>query len=175
MMADKRIASLVVGQRCRARGTLGHESAIAAENELGETALVEQQDRLMACRQFRLEFSRKPLREHRARTALELMRHVDHFDFRHRFAIRALWQGNPMPERVFRSMVEAFNRRCSRPQHDCCPCTASHPDGNVASMVAWCAVLLVRAFMLFVDHDETEIAQWREQGASRTDHNTRLT
>ena len=68
-----------------------------------------------------------------------------------------------------------FQRRCRRPeQHDALLHLRAH-DGDIARVVARRFLLLVGSLVLFIDHDESEVFERREDGTPRADHDPRAT
>ena len=92
MVAHEHAAALVIGERGVTRGAGGHEPAVAAQKELREAALVQEQHRLAP----EGKLAAKPLdelaREHRPRATANFRRHVHDLDRRQGLAVRTIGQ-----------------------------------------------------------------------------------
>src|SRR5262249_24778628 len=65
-------------------------------------------------------------------------------------------------------VVPGFETGGRRSEHDHRTCVPSADDGDVATMVARCVLLLVALIVLFIDYDQPEITHGREDaGAGR--------
>src|SRR5215203_2995926 len=62
-----------------------------------------------------------------------------------------------------------FKRRRRAAQHDHCSMLSCNELGDRPGMIARFVVLLVRGLVLFIEHHQTEMLNWREEGGTRSD------
>ena len=72
-------------------------------------------------------------------------------------------------------VVITLERRRGTPEYDCAFLDLRAHDRDVACVIAWCFLLFVSRLMFFVDNDEAEILERREDRAASTDYNARPT
>ena len=173
-MANKPIALFVIGERSRTGFAFRHETAVAAEQELREPTLVEQQDRFLAFVERFIERILECLREHLAIARAELARHIDHLDIRQRLAIGAACHDHLMPRIVGLRPMERLDRGRGRTQDERGAIPAHEPFCHITRHIARRLVLLIAAFVLFVDDDHTHVRKRSEERAARTHHHTDL-
>ena len=170
MMAHELVAPFVIGERNGARGAFGHIAAIAAEDKVRETALVQQQNRLAP----RVKRARQRLgqrtRKHGARAFREFLRHVYDVHLGKGLAVRPFGQGDAMPQGVGLAAAKRFDRRRGAAQHERGAMALRHPRRDVARVVARRAFLLVGVLVLFVDDDQAQPLHRAEQRAARAHH-----
>ncbi len=167
----------VVGKRGGAVHAFGHEPAVAAQQEAGKPALVEEEDGLLAALQG---FSQRRLQragEHGAVAGGKLGGHVDHGDRRQRLAVRALGQLHAAPGGtavLHRAGVQGFDGGRGRTQHQLGAAHHGQVHRHFTRGVARGFVLLVGALVLLVDDDDAKVAQRGEQGRAGAHHHLRL-
>ena len=105
--------------------------------------------------------------------ALELLTHVEDFDFGQWALLDALRQFQQPILALYRVVV-CLQRGRGRPQYHGGIAHLRAHNGNVARVIARHFLLLVGVVVLFVHHDESQIGHWREDCRARTYHNVRL-
>jgi len=171
MMAHELSAHFVIGQRNRARSAFGHIAAIATQQEVRESALIEHEHDFAARIDRGEQVFLQLFGEHGTRAAAEFLRHVDNAHLGHRLAIRARRKYHAMPHIVDLAAAQRLDRRSRAAQHKRGACALSHPCGHIARVVARRAFLLIGTFVLFVDNDETKRCHRAKERTSRThDH-----
>ena len=72
-------------------------------------------------------------------------------------------------------VLQGFERRCRRSEHDRRAGSLRAQDGQIARRIAEAAlVLLERGVVFFVDDDQSEILDRREHRRSRAEHDARF-
>ena len=59
-------------------------------------------------------------------------------------------------------------------QHDGCAGQRAQPDGDIARVVGWAAILLVGAFVLLIHDNQAQAFYRREEGGTRAEHDIHL-
>ena len=149
-------------------------TAGAADDGKGVAAAVEEDDGLLAAVESLARLVDQGAGEELLLPGLlKLAAHVDEFDFRQRAVLDAVVH---LDARVFalHGVLPAFERGRRRAKnHDCAGELGAH-YGHVASVVAWCLLLLVALVVLFVDEDEAKIRHRRKDCRSRADNDGSL-
>ncbi len=104
---------------------------------------------------------------------LELGAHVHQLDFRQRALLDALRQLEQCVLAALR-VVEGLHRRRGRAQHHRRAAELAAHHGHVAAVVARHLFLLVGAVLLFVHHDQGEVAHRREHRRARPHDHARI-
>ncbi len=166
------VAAVVAGQAARrlvldqghvAVGAARDPAAAAAERHEGEPPPAGQHDRLLAAQGGLVERRRQRPR-HRPGA---LRAHVHDLDGRQRRAVGALGQAEA------REGVPGLGARRGAAVDDRRPGRPGAAGRHLAGVVARRGVLLVRAVVLLVDHDQAEVLHGREDRAARAQHHVR--
>ena len=174
IVADHFVFALVVGEGDGAVLAFEFLAAGAAEDDGRISTAVEQDHDLLfaveALFDFGGEFARDDLL---VAGFLELLAHVDDFDFGERPLFHAIGQ---LDERIFVLLrVEVgFERRSGRAQHDDGIRHLGAHYGDVAGVVARRFFLLVGGVVLFVDDDQREIGDRGKHRGPRADDHARF-
>ena len=106
--------------------------------------------------------------------ALKLVTHVDDLDLRQRPLLDPLgeFQQLVLPPQC---VVILFERRRRRTQHDRSVRHLGPHHGHIAGVISGSLILLVGMIVLFINNDESEVRQRRENCRARTYHNVGLT
>ena len=96
---------------------------------------------------------------------------IDHADEGHLAVIHSLSQGRELVLFCKRVVVTLERRRGAAEQHHGLFNPGSD-DGDVARVIARCFFLLVRSFVLLIHHDQPELFQRREDGATCADYDS---
>jgi hypothetical protein len=161
-VAQQAPVALVKGQGHRAVHALDALAARAARHKTRKAAPVQQHDGLLAVFQAQsdglLELPRKGRLLARFQ---EFLPHVDQFDHGHRPVLDAARQ---FEQRVLAALdvVAAFEARGGRTEHHARAGLLRPHHGHIAPVVARRLFLLVAAVVLFVDHDQAQVAHRRK-------------
>ncbi len=171
IVAQHAAVAAVIGEGDGAVGALDALAAGAAGDEAREAAAVEQQHGLFAVGEARGHGVDQRAREGGVFAGFEeLLAHVDQFDLRHGAALDALRQ---FEQRVLSGLgvVAGFQTGRGGAQHYYGARMVRAHDRHVAAVIARRFLLLIALVVLFVDDDQSEIADRREDaGAGRDDH-----
>ena len=174
IVADHFVLALVMGERDGAVLAFELLAASAAEHDGRISAAVEQHHDLLFALEplfdFGGEFARDDLL---VAGLLELLAHVDDFDFGQRTLLHAIGQ---FDQRIFIFLrVEIrLQRRRGRAQHDDGIRHLGAHHGNIAGVIARRFFLLVGGVVLFVDDDEREIGDRRKDRRARAHDHARF-
>ncbi len=149
-------------------------AAGAAQHDGRISAAVEQHHDLLFAVETLLDFGRQLARDDLLVPGfLELLAHVDDFDFRQRTLLHAVGQ---LDQRILILLgVEIrFQRRRGRTEHDDGIRHLGAHHGDVAGVVARRFFLLVRGIVFFVDDDQREIGDRGEDRGARADDHARV-
>ncbi len=158
-------------------------AAGATEHHRRIAAAIEQHHRLLAAPQAFREFLRQPRRDHalalagaglRRGCAHELGPHVHDLHFRQRTLLHALAQLDE-PILLLARVVERFQRRRRRAQHNRRAGELAAHYRDVARVIARRLFLLVTRVLLFINDDECQVTHRREDGRARPHHDARFT
>ena len=176
-VADHDFFTLVKAQGGAAMLALDDVAAALADEAFGITAAVEKEDGLLSIGEPTVDGDAEFLADDGGRVALAtfaaLQFHVDDPHEWQRAVIGSLFH---LHEIVFATLhiVEGFETRGRAAEHDGAAFQLGADDGDVSSLVARGLVLLVGILMLFIDKNQAQIFQRREDGAAGTDDNAAL-
>ena len=163
VMAREQTRGAVQHERDVALRTAPDPTAGAAGEEVRPAAAVEQDDRL-AARAAHLGECLRGL----GVQAVDLLAHVEHPDSRQRPPVDALGQAQArQPVHALRT----WGRAAHQQQRALLACA---PGGDIASVVAGVAFVLVGGVVLLVYHDQAEPLDRREHGRARSHADARL-
>ncbi len=171
MVAAQPVLGLVQHHEGGAARAIADPAAGVARNHGGVAAPVQKQQRLLAA--FQAQAQRGDHLGGQA-VAPAVALHVDQAHARqHRILHGALAQVEPLVAPRAR-VVPRFERRRGRAQHDRDAQLVRAPDSQVTRRIAQAFLLLVRRVVFFVDHDQLQVRQRRQQRKPRTEHDARL-
>jgi hypothetical protein len=143
IVADHFVLAFVMGERDSAVLTFEFFAAGPAENDGRISAAVEQDHDLLFTFEALLDFGSQFARDDLLLASfLELLTHVDDFDFGERALLDAVGQLDQRVLVFFRVEI-GFQRRCCRAQYDDCVRHSRAYYGDVAGMIARSFFLLV--------------------------------
>ncbi len=161
------------GERYAAIRTAARFAAIAAQKRSREPAAIQKQNCLFAFFQPICNGGSQFFRENSNRLFFSaFLPKIDNTHERHLLFVHALGESG---EAIFADhrVVIAFERwrSASKDNYTLLDLGAHHRD--IARVITGRFLLLVSRFVFFIDHDEPEIFQRRENRAARADYNTR--
>src|SRR5262249_41053457 len=140
----------------------------------GVATAVEKDHGLLAALQTLRHFTDELLREELVFTgAAKLILHVNQFDLGQGPALYPFREFEQFVISRFPVVVGLDGGRSRSQDHSGAAQLAAH-YGDVAPMIAWRLLLLVRVVVLFVDHDQGQIGNRGKDGGARADHDPRL-
>ena len=174
-VAHEATAAAVPRHRHRAVLALHGFAATRAQQHWRVAAAVQEQQHLVARAQPLLHQQLQRARQHDAGTSLllRLAAKVLHDDLGQRAGACALLQRQQLIDAATR-LADGLQRRRRRTEHDGSALDLAARDRHLARVVARRAVLLERRLVLFVEDDEAEVLQRREQRRTRADCDARL-
>ena len=140
-----------------------------AKHVTGESATVHQQDNLFAAvqRSRQLACQRSP--DQFNAVGPDFLSQGDNFQTRHGNATHPAGQAQHLVATRLHVVQRLQRRRRRTQQHRNARQRGPHYR-HVATVISRDRVLLVRAFVFLVDHNQTQLARRGKHGASRTDH-----
>ena len=172
VVADQPPPEAVIDQPGVAVRTGHAVAAGVAQGQRREAAAVEEQQRLLAALERKLDGLGEPRRdEAAARRPLAL--EIDRLDRRQMLPAEPLGQVQ-MRVAAALGVHHGFDRRRGRRQHDRNLALARTHHRHVAGVVAHAVLLLVGRVVLLIDDDEAEIGIGQEQSRARADHHRHL-
>lgn len=165
VVAHEAVGQLVVGEAHVAAGAAGSPGTQAALHHGGKAPAVLEQYRLLAVVEGLFAGLFQLRREVAVVGHPAFAAQVAHVDGENAWQVDLLVSGEKLYQSVFAAAgVEvALDGRCGRAQQRFGPVHRSQYDGCVAGVVAWCRLLLlVAAFVLFVDNDKPQVAEGQE-------------
>ncbi len=172
MMAGEAPHQPVLDHPRGAIGALEAVAAVAAQGQRREAAAVEEQQRLLAALEVRLQL----LHQHRGQPAAARRRvqgEVDRPDVGQRRAGEPLGQSD-LAVAAERDHVLAFDRRGGRRQDHRNVLEPGAHHGGVAGVILDPVLLLEARLVGLVDHDQAEVGVGEEQGRARADRDPRF-
>ena len=168
IVANHFVLALVMRHRDGAVLALQRLAAGAAQHHRRISAPVEQHHDLLFMFQPLADFLRQLARDDLLVSGfLELLAHVDDFDFRQRTPLHAIRQ---LDQRilVFLGVEVRLQRGRGRSEHDNRARHLSPHHRHIARMIARRLFLFIRGILLFIDDDERQIADRREHRRPRS-------
>ena len=161
------------GERDAAIRAIARFAAIAAEQRSGKTAPVEKENGLLAFFESSGDRVAQFLRQNGRRFFFaSLLPQIDDANERHLVFIDAFGQRRELILAA-RGVEITFQRwRSGAEKNDALFDLAAH-DRDIARVITRRFFLFVGSFVFFIDHDEAEIFERREDGAARSDHDPR--
>ena len=168
VMATERRPCLVIDEWPLAVRAGLDVAAVAAHDDGGRPPAVQDEDRLVAvCSVERAERRRERARQQPALTRDKLGAEVDDLDGRCDTG-RARRQDDVVVGAAS-GKANALDGRRRGPEDDCRSCQPAEPDRHVACLEPWRSVALVRRVVLFVDDDQPDVGEWRDDREPRPD------
>src|SRR5262249_19239076 len=143
--------------------------AFAADDEARKSPAIQKQHGLLAVVEPLVNgFDQLSRKSRVLARRMELLAHIDQFDFRHWAALDAFPQFQARVLAAIR-VVAAFEARRGAAQKPDGPGIARADDRDVAAVITRRFLLLVALVVFFVDDDQAEIPHWRENSRSSCD------
>ena len=148
-------------------------AALAAKKRSGKAAAIQKKDGLLPVFQAIVDRGAQFLRENgRGFFFPAFLPEIDDADQRHLAFIDALGQLAQDILAALRVVITLERGRGGAEQDDALFDLCPH-DGDIARVIARRFLLLVGGLVFFIDHDQAEIFERREDGAARADHDPR--
>ena len=163
-VASEFLVLAMVGERDAAVGTTSDVTAVRALQRGRIAAAIEKENRLFTT----FQAMSNGVDELRRKNGDDLsfakgLAHVDYANERHFFVVGALGHFQQDVFSLF-AVVKAFEGRRRRAKEDSRTFHLAAHDGDVASMITRSFFLLVAVFVFFIDDDEAERVDRREDG-----------
>ena len=165
VMAHQPSVGAVIGHRHAAAGTLRHAAALAAKQHPAVAAAIQKQNTLLAAVKVFFEFCAQRCADNPAVATAQLFLHVGKHHFRQGFSIITLPQFDTAIQALLGGIGSFYGRR-SRTQHQGCLILCAQILRHLSRMIARRIFRLIRAFLLLVQNNQSQMRQRGKNSAT---------